>query len=254
MTFCLGMAVADGLVAIADTRVTSGSEATTARKVSVRQHGRHSMFLMTSGLRSVRDKALTYFDEALERADASCDKLYKAANVLGEQVRRVAAEDKQALTEGSLHFDLHCLVGGQLEYDREPRLYLVYPQGNWVEVSHGTPYFVIGETGYGKPLLDRALAYTSSLDEALKIGYLAFDATRTSATDVDFPLDVVVYRPDTYEMIEHRFHHTDLAHVSAWWNNRLRELIDDVPSGWVRQVLGRPDRGNVTQIHPHPEI
>ena len=249
MTFCLAVSVVDGLVGIADTRVTSGSEATTSRKVSTIQHGRHAMFLMTSGLRSVRDKALTYFDEALEREDPRCDKLYKAANVLGEQVRRVASEDKAALTEGSLSFDLHCLVGGQLENDREPRLYLVYPQGNWVEVSQGTPYFVIGETGYGKPLLDRALAHTSSLDEALKIGYLAFDATRTSATDVDFPLDVVVYRPGSYEMIEHRFQHSDLAHVSSWWNSHLRELIDHVPSGWIGQVLGPRGRtDNVTRI------
>lgn len=256
MTFCLGMAVSDGLVGIADTRVTSGSEATTSRKVSTRQHGRHAMFLMTSGLRSVRDKALTYFDEALEREDAKCDKLYKAANVLGEQVRQVAAEDKAALSEGSLNFDLHCLVGGQLENDREPKLYLVYPQGNWVEVSQGTPYFVIGETCYGKPLLDRALGHTSTLEDALKIGFLAFDATRTSATDVDFPLDVVVYRPGTYEIVEHRFEHADLAHVSAWWNSHLRGLIDHMPSGWVGQILAQPSRAaNVTQMprhSPHP--
>jgi putative proteasome-type protease len=251
MTFCLAMATSDGLVGLADTRVTSGSEATISRKVITRQHGRHALFLMTSGLRSVRDKALTYFSEALEREDARCDKLYKAANVLGEQVRQVAAEDKAALTEGSLSFDLHCLVGGQLENDRQPKLYLVYPQGNWVEVSEGTPYFVIGETAYGKPLLDRALAHTSSLEKALKIGYLAFDATRTSATDVDFPLDVVVYRPGTYEIVEHRFEHPDLAHVSAWWNAHLRALIDDVPSGWVGQVLAKPSPGaTVTQIHP----
>lgn len=253
MTFCLAMAVSDGLVGLADTRVTSGSEATTSRKVSTRQHGRHALFLMTSGLRSVRDKALTYFDEALEREDARCDKLYKAANVLGEQVRQVAHEDKAALTEGSLKFDLHCLVGGQLENDREPKLYLVYPQGNWVEVSEGTPFFVIGETAYGKPLLDRALGHLSTLEEALKIGYLAFDATRTSATDVDFPLDVVVYRPGTYEIVEHRFEHPDLAHVSAWWNSHLKDLIHDVPSGWVGQVLSKPSRGaTVTQIPLHP--
>jgi putative proteasome-type protease len=248
------MATAEGLVGLADTRVTSGAEAIVSRKVSVHQQGHHALFLMTSGLRSVRDKALIYFDEALERADARCDKLYKAANVLGEQVRQVAAEDRAALSMGSLHFDLHCLVGGQLEHDREPKLYLVYPQGNWVEVSEGTPYFVIGETSYGKPLLDRALSHGSTLEEALKIGYLAFDATRTSATDVDFPLDVVLYRPNTYEIVEHRFEHSDLAHVSAWWNSHLKELIREVPSGWVAQVLSKPARAaaTVTPIPLHP--
>ena len=87
MTFCLGMKVKDGLVGIADTRVTTGSERITARKVTIHEHGRHSMFFMTSGLRSLRDKALTYFEEALEEGEQTFDKLYKAVNAFAEQVR-----------------------------------------------------------------------------------------------------------------------------------------------------------------------
>ena len=89
MTFCVAMKVEGGLVGIADTRITSRNEYITARKVSVHQHGRHSMFLMTSGLRSVRDKALTYFEETLQENDETFDKLYKAVNAFAEQVRRV---------------------------------------------------------------------------------------------------------------------------------------------------------------------
>ena len=139
MTFCLGMKVEDGLIGIADTRVTTGVECITARKVSIHQHGRHSMFLMTSGLRSVRDKAVTYFDEAISEGDQTFDKLFKAVNVFAAQIRRVAQEDKEALGKAGLTFDLHALVGGQLENDQEHKLYLIYPQGNWVEVSEGTP-------------------------------------------------------------------------------------------------------------------
>lgn len=237
MTFCLGMKVEDGLVGIADTRVTTGVECITARKVSIHQHGRHSMFLMTSGLRSVRDKAVTYFDEAINERDQTFDKLFKAVNVFAAQIRRVAQEDKDPLEKAGLIFDLHALVGGQLESDQEHKLYLIYPQGNWVEVSEGTPYCIIGETGYGKPLLDRVLRYRSNMDLALKVGFLAFDATRTSSTSVEYPLDVVLYRHDTFDIVEHRFHKEDLAEISSWWQSRIYEAVEKLPSKWVDRLL-----------------
>lgn len=237
MTFCLGMKVEDGLVGIADTRVTTGVECITAGKVSIHQHGRHSMFLMTSGLRSVRDKAVTYFDEAIGESDQTFDKLFKAVNVFATQIRRVAQEDKESFDKIGLIFNLHALVGGQLENDREHKLFLIYPQGNWVEVSEGTPYCIIGETGYGKPLLDRVLRYNSSMDLALKVGFLAFDATRTSSTTVEYPLDVVLYRHDTFDVVEHRFQKEDLADISSWWQSRIYESVEKLPSNWVDRLL-----------------
>ncbi len=237
MTFCLGMKVEDGLVGIADTRVTTGAECITARKVSIHQHGRHSMFLMTSGLRSVRDKAVTYFDEAIGESDQSFNKLFKAVNVLAAQIRRVADEDKDALYKAGLSFNLHALVGGQLEEDLEHKLFLIYPQGNWVEVSEGTPYCIIGETGYGKPLLDRVLRYNSTMDLAIKLGFLAFDATRTSSTSVEYPIDVVLYRHDTFDIIEHRFQKEDLAEISSWWQSRISESVENLPSLWIDRLL-----------------
>ncbi len=237
MTFCLGMKIEDGLVGFADTRVTTGAEFITAGKVSIHQHGRHSMFLMTSGLRSVRDKAVTYFDEAIGESDQTFDRLYKAVNVVAAQIRRVADEDKGAFDKAGLTFNLHALVGGQLEDDREHKLYLIYPQGNWVEVSEGTPYCIIGESGYGKPLLDRVLRYNSSMDLALKVGFLAFDATRTSSTSVEYPLDVVLYRRDTFDMIEHRFHKEDLAEISSWWQSRIYESVEKLPSKWADRLI-----------------
>ena len=244
MTFCIAMKVKDGLVAIADTRVTTGTERITARKVSIHQHGKHSLFLMTSGLRSARDKALTYFDEVLEESDQNFDKLYKAVNAFAAQVRRVASEDKEALAECDLHFNLYSIIGGQLENDKEQKLYLVYPQGNWVEVGEGAPYFLIGESSYGKPVLDRVLRYESSMELALKVGYLAFDSTRISATDVDFPIDVVLYQRDTYEIVHHRYEDDDLRHLREWWQERLRLAVQELPSIWqdvaLHKLPGRP--------------
>ncbi len=239
MSFCLGIKVAGGLIGIADSRVTSGTEHSTARKVSIHQNGRHSMFVMTSGLRSVRDKALTYFEEVMQETDEHYDKLYKAVNAFAAQIRRAAREDKQALVESGLPFNLHALVGGQLENDAEHKLYLLYPQANWVEIGAGTPYYIIGETGYGKPLLDRALRYETPMELALKIGYLAFDATRTSATDVDFPLDIVTYQRDSFALAEHCFEREELIATSDWWQEQLRLLVDQAPAGWIEQVFSQ---------------
>ena len=237
MTFCAAMKVRDGLVGIADTRVTSGAERITARKVTIHEHGRHAMFLMTSGLRSARDKALTYFEEMLNETGESYDKLYKAVNALAEQVRRVDDEDRRALEQVGLSFNLFSIVGGQLENDDEHKLYLLYPQGNWVEVGRGTPYYLIGESTYGKPLLDRILTYDSSMELALKAGFLAFDATRTSATDVDLPIDVVLYRQGTYEMVERRYERDDLTDTSRWWQQHITEAVQQMPADWVRHAM-----------------
>lgn len=237
MTFCLGMKVKEGLVGVADTRVTTGSECITARKVTIHQHRQHSMFVMTSGLRSVRDKAVTYFQEIIE--EENFDKMYKAVNALGEQVRRAFREDKDSLEESGFRFNLYALVGGQLENDPEHKLYLLYPQGNWVEVSEGSPYYIIGNSGYGKPLLDRVLRYESTMKLALKTGFLAFDATRTSSNDVEYPIDIVLYYRDSFNVIEHRFQKDDLQRVSLWWQERIANSVRELPDDWIESVSSK---------------
>jgi putative proteasome-type protease len=238
MTFCLGMKVKDGLVGIADTRVTSGNECITARKVSVFQGDGWSFFLMTSGLRSARDKALTYFEEVIEKADGMPEtRMFKIANLLAAQIRKVSDEDKLPLEESGFQFNIHALVGGQLECDREHRLYLIYPQGNWVEVGPGTPYHILGASGFGKPVLDRTLKFEDTMRFALKVGCLAFDSTRISAADVGFPLDVVLYVRDSFEIVSHRFEQQDLAPASNWWQERLRQSVRELPLEWMEPML-----------------
>lgn len=244
MTFCLSVKVKSGLVGISDTRITSGSECLTARKVTTYQRDGQSLFVMTSGLRSVRDKVLTYFEEDFDGPGAGYDRLFKAVNGFAGQVRRVAEEDKSAIEEGGLTFNLHALVGGQMRADREPKLYLVYPQGNWVEIGSGTPYHIIGASGYGKPVLDRTLKYEDSMELALKVGCLAFDSTRISAADVDFPIDVVLYERDSFRIIEHRFTKEDLAESSRWWQERLRKSVNELPADWMAPALARLSAAN----------
>lgn len=243
MTFCLAIKVSDGLVGIADTRVISGSENITARKVAVYEQDGGSFFLMTSGLRSVRDKALTYFGERMSEQEEPFDRLFKVANAFAEDVRRVSREDKEPLEGSGLHFNIHCLMGGQMADDAEPKLYLIYPQGNWVEIGDETPYHIIGSAGYGKPVLDRTLKYSDSMPFALKVGCLAFDSTRISAADVDFPIDVVLFFRDTQRMVQQRFEKADLVEISEGWQERLRTSVANLPSAWLERFFAGIDAG-----------
>jgi len=237
MTFCLGMRVAEGLVGIADTRVTTGNECITAKKVTLHSHGGFSFFLMTSGLRSLRDKALTYFEELLEQEETHFEKLYQAVNAFAVQLRRVIAEDREALEQSELQLNLYALVGGQLQHDKDHKLYLLYPQGNWVEIGPGTPYCIIGESGYGKPILDRTLKYSDSLRFALKVGSLAFDSTRISSATVDFPVDVVIFDRQAGLIHEHRYQKSEMERLSNWWQDRLRSTLSELPSDWLDEFF-----------------
>ena len=237
MTYCLGIKVKSGFVGISDSRITSGNETTRAKKVFTVNKDKHSFFIMTSGLRSVRDKAITYFREIIEDSDESYDKLYKAVNAFAAQVKRAANEDKESLAAAGLSFNLNAIVGGQLEKDEEHKLYLLYPEGNWVEISEGSPFVIIGNNGYGKPILDRAIRYDSSMKFALKAGFLSFDATRLSANDVDYPIDVVYYARDSYHIIERRYKKDELQKLSKFWNNTLSESIRKLPEDWLDKIL-----------------
>ena len=237
------MKVRGGLVAVADTRVTTGSECITARKLSIYEGRRSSLFLMTSGLRSLRDKALTYFDETLGDRPDRFDRLYKAVNNFAEQVRRVAAEDRDALVSAGLDYNINVLIGGQMKNDKEHRLYLLYPQGNWIEIGEGTPYCIIGAGGYGKPVLDRTFSYDDDMEHALKVAALAFDSTRISAADVDFPVDVVLYSLSERKIVEYRYDKDDLGEVSGWWQEKLRSAIAELPSDWIEKSFAALDGG-----------
>lgn len=237
MTFCLGIKTKYGLIGLSDTRITSGTETTTSKKVYTVNREKHSFFIMTSGLRSVRDKAITYFSEVIEDQDSEFNKLYKAVNEFGNQIKRVAKEDKQYLEEAGLSFNLFSIIGGQLEDDKTPKLYLLYPQGNWIEIRRGTPFVIIGNSGSGSPVLRRSLSYDESLDYALKCAFLAFDATRISANDVDYPIDTIVLENDQYHIIEKRFEQKELEHISTFWNERLKEAVKELPSEILQKAF-----------------
>ncbi len=247
MTFCLGIAVDEGLIGLADTRVLSGNESLTAKKMATYRGPGFSFFVMNSGLRSLRDKVLLCFEDAFARQTDVRNRLFKVVNLYASQIRRVVEEDGPALKAADFRINIHSLIGGQMSGDSVHRLYLVYPEGNWVEVGPDTPYQIIGNGGFGKPILERSLTHSDSMLYAFKLGLLAFDATRLCAADVDYPIDLLLYRRGSFEMTEHRYNHDDVRHISNWWQQRMRTAVNELPSDWIEQAfkdLGGPaERG-----------
>lgn len=243
MTYCLGIKVKEGLVAIADTRITSGTDTTQKKKIYIQQKDNYSLFIMTSGLRSVRDKAVLYFKERLEEG-IEHNKMYKAVNDFGEQVKRVAREDKDSLEKSGFRFNLNTIIGGQLKDDDEHKLFLLYPEGNWVELGQGAPFVIIGNSGHGKAILNRTLTSESDMHLALKAGFLSFDSTRVSANDVDFPIDVALYRNNSFEMVEHRYTKKDLERISEQWAEELKIALNRIPDDWMDTAFSKINSAN----------
>jgi putative proteasome-type protease len=171
-------------------------------------------------------------------------------NLYAEQVRKTAEEDGVAIRAGDLRFNIHSLIGGQMSADSAHRLFLVYPEGNWVEIGPDTSYQIIGNSGFGKPILERSLTHVDPILYAFKLGILSFDATRLCAADVDFPLDVVLYTRGTFRLIEHRYERDDLRQISNWWQERMRCAVDELPSKWVESAFSKLSTRSSIELPP----
>jgi len=244
MTFCCALKCRDGLVALADTQIVRGSEQVTKSKLAILHDRDESFFIMTSGLRSVRDKLMIYAEEAIADSSAGCERLYQAANLFGEQMQRIREEDGEALKASKLPFNAHAIIGGWLRGDPEPTLYYLYPEGNWVEVDADSPYFMIGRSYYGKPILDRQMTGDVSLERATALAMLAFDATQTSVTDVDYPIDMLSLSAGDRTTRQARYGREDLASASRDWQEHLAAAIDSLPMDWAGSLLPTDETPN----------
>ncbi len=229
MTFCIGIKVGQGLLALADTRIVKGEEHVTKSKLSFSSNGDRRWWLVTSGLRSIRDKTVAYFERELTEQTQPNELLFELANCFGQQLRRVRSEDGSSLSASNFSFNLHAILGGQLVKDNSLKMYYIYPEGNWIESSEDSPYFIIGRTHYAKPILDRLLRHDTSIRHAAALAFLAFDATKASVTDVDFPIDVIVTESESGKSHYRRFPEEELSHVSKWWHQSLSDALSHFP-------------------------
>ena len=162
--------------------------------------------------------------------------LYDAAVLLGRTVREVIERDADTNDRrNSVDFGANFLIGGQIKGEG-PRLFHVYPQGNFIEATEDTPYFQIGESKYGKPIIDRVVSYeTTPLDEAAKCTLVSFDSTIRSNLSVGLPIDMLMLRANQFEMAmkpPHRIGRDDpyFLALRTGWSAGLRKVFDDLPN------------------------
>jgi putative proteasome-type protease len=235
----VGIKIRDGVIGLSDGRITSGNQVSSAKKLTLHGPDGHRFMIMTSGLRSLRDKTLAYLERTTRAGSAGGFRtMLDAVGAYCACLRRVADEDKAALEAAKLGFNLHSIVGGQLADDTDPALYLVYPEGNWIEVDERTPYLSIGATAYGKPILDRGLRFDSTMQHALKIAYLSFDSTRYSSADVGYPIDLATHITADRRWRTAQFDYDDLIEQRQWWNEHIKELASRLPDQpWLDRLV-----------------
>ncbi len=203
MTYCLGILLRDGLVLASDGRSNAGvDQVTKVTKLNLLTvPGERVICIQSAGNLATSQAVVTELLEASDRGDPAedlrrCKSLFEAAHIVGERLRRVLDTDAKYVEpygDAAASF----LVGGQIKGEG-PRLFQVYPAGNFIEASHRAPFLQIGETKYGKPILDRALTPDVSLDEAAKLALLSFDATLRSNLSVGLPIDLLRYRSGSF--------------------------------------------------------
>ncbi|HVZ31964.1 MAG TPA: proteasome-type protease [Polyangiaceae bacterium] len=239
MTYCIGIKLDAGLVFTSDSRTNAGmDQVSTFRKMMVyeRQNDRFMVLLSAGNLsisQSVREllqteKLYEGGPEPLTIWNASS--MFDAARVLGATVRRVDSQDGAALRQAGIDFHTTMIFGGQIRGEAM-RLFLVYSAGNFIEATRETCYFQIGESKYGKPVLDRLLVPSTPIDQAAKCAMVSMDSTLKSNLSVGLPLDLLVYRRDSFtseEIVCIDEGNPYFSMIRGTWGQRLREAFDSI--------------------------
>ena len=236
MTYCLGIKVREGLVLASDSRTNAGLDQV---NVCRKMHpfvlpGERAFVLLTSGGLSLSQSVVALLAEDFEAGKglAAAGTFYAAARCVGEAVRRLAELDRPALERDQIAFNLHLLLGGQIRGEK-PDLYLIYPQGNPLRPTAESPFLQIGETKYGRPILDRGIRHDeTSLEEAAKYALISFDSTMRSNMTVGPPLDLLVYADGDLTVRRRRRFDADDPLLSAirWhWEQQLRQAVQSLP-------------------------
>ena len=238
MTYCVGLALEDGLVLLSDTRTNAGVDnISTFSKMHVfEKKGDRVIVLLGAGNLASAQAVVNLLHEGIEidgkvRTMANVKTMFRAAELVGRAVRETFEVDGKALEQHHAGFDVALLVAGQIKGGRM-RLFMVYAAGNFIEATEDTPFLQIGEHKYGKPILDRAVSYQTDLYDGLKIGLISMDSTMRSNLAVGLPLDVLVLKRNEMKAeLSYRITDQDtyFADLRQRWSKALREAHLAIP-------------------------
>lgn len=236
MTYCIAMRLNEGLLFASDTRTNAGvDQIASFRKMHLFQKaGERCFALLTSGNLATSQYLINRLQQQIadneENNLLTAHSLFDAAELVGDLVKSIIAQTAAGQQNAGVDFGCHVLFGGQIE-GAPPSLFHIYPEGNFIEATEDTPYLQIGESKYGKPILDRIINFDTSLDHATKCALISFDSTMHSNLSVGMPLDIATYRGGSLELGSRRIEENDeyFQRLRNAWSSGIRLLFDDLP-------------------------
>ena len=229
-----------GLVFMADTRTSAGVDNfSVSRKLfSWEVPGERAITIMTAGNLATTQSMISLLEERSKTADERdpsilrLPTMFQIARLVGATLKEVIASSSPNGQTSADQFRASVILGGQIA-GGQPTIFLIYPEGNFIEITDDTPYFQIGETKYGKPILVRAYDAAMSFDNAVKLLIVSFDSTVKSNLSVGLPLDIQLYDNDSFSTSrQKRVEATDQIYqsISAGWGDALKEAFVNLPS------------------------
>ena len=240
MTYCVGLMLDQGLVLMSDTRTNSGVDNISVFRKMFRWvvPGERVIAIMTAGNLATTQSVISRLEE---RTKAPADRhnsllelptMFQVAVEAGRLLREtVNGTQSDNGAHGSGQFSASLIVAGQIR-GMQPRLFHVYPEGNFIEASFDTPFFQIGETKYGRPIIIRGYDRGMSFEDAVKLLMVSFDSTLKANLSVGLPLDLLVIEKDRFEPAhERRIEHGDpyFEAISSSWSNALKNAFHSLP-------------------------
>jgi putative proteasome-type protease len=238
MTYCVAMALDAGMIFASDSRTNAGVDhiARFSKMRVWKKDGERMIVSMSSGNLSITQNALSMLEQRIRAGDEemhfyNAPSMFDVARMLGDALREVKSRDGAYLMQNNIDSSANFIIGGQVRGEPQ-RLFHVYTEGNFIEATPDTPYFQIGETKYGKPIIDRVINRDTSLTDTIKCVMVSFDSTMRSNISVGLPIDLLVYERDSLRVkLQRRIDDTDpyFQMIHTQWGEGLRRIFGQLP-------------------------
>lgn len=240
MTYCVGMRLNSGLVFMSDTRTNAGLDniATFTKMFTWSTPGDRVITLMAAGNLATTQSVVSLIDERAkapaERAPSILEapSMFQVAQIIGDLLREVIHANAETGQSADSAFNATLILGGQITAG-EPRMFMIYPEGNFIEASADTPFFQIGETKYGRPIIVRAFDPDMSFEDAIKLLMVSFDSTVKANLSVGLPLDVQTYEANSFQIGKAKRIEADDPYylsISEGWGEALKSAFNSLPN------------------------
>ena len=239
MTYCVAMSLDAGMIFASDSRTNAGVDQVgkfSKMRVFARE-GDRIVVTLSSGNLSMTQSALNILEQRARSGDNAqqlwnATSMFDVARLVGDALREVKTRDGPYLLQNNIESHANFIVGGQLRGE-PPRLFEVYSEGNFIEATPDTCYFQIGESKYGKPVIDRVVTRATGLQEATKCTIVSFDSTMRSNISVGLPIDLAVYETDSLKLkLQKRIEESDayFRMIHTQWGEGLRRVFAELPN------------------------